>query len=110
MQEQWSSWAKNWVLKFQRSTSQVEGRNARLSETHHCLRGMSKQQITTDTILHNYWIKRDDDTTATERLFKFKPPDLFEWLCDNMPELAMPRQRKKQHNDINLPVDLIPAL
>ncbi|MDA0698201.1 MAG: DUF6399 domain-containing protein [Proteobacteria bacterium] len=110
MIEQWSSWAKHWVLKFQRSTSQVEGRNARLSETHHCLRGMSKLQIKTDTILHNVWNKRDDGTTATERLFKFKPPDLFEWLLSNMPELAMPRKSRKQHNYIAMPAALIPAI
>jgi hypothetical protein len=110
MIEQWSSWAKHWVLKFQRSTSQVEGRNARLSETHHCLRGMSKLQIKTDTILHNVWNKRDDGTTATERLFKFKPPDLFEWLLSNMSELAMPRKSRKQHNYIAMPAALIPAI
>lgn len=110
MIDQWSSWAKHWVLKFQRSTSQVEGRNARLSESHHCLRGMSNKQIKTDTILHNYWIKRDDGTTATERLFKIKPPDVFEWLLDNMPELALPRKYKKQHNYITMPADIIPAI
>jgi hypothetical protein len=100
MSPQWIDWAKHWVLKFQRSTSQVEGRNGRLSESHHCLRGLGKLQIQTDTILHNYWITRDDNTTAAERLFKFKPPNLFEWLCDNMPELAQPRQRWKKAKSI----------
>ena len=63
---------------------------------------------TPDTILHNYWIKRDDGTTATERLFKVKPPDVFEWLLDNMPELALPRKSRKQHY-ITLSADIIPA-
>jgi len=90
---QWKDWAKEWVLKFQRSTSQVEGRNARLSENHHCLRGMGALAIKSDTLLHNFWITRDDGTTAAERLFQFKPPNLFEWLCENMSELAQPRKR-----------------
>jgi len=96
MSPQWMDWSKDWVLKFQRSTSQVEGRNARLSEHHHCLRGLGELHIQSDTILSNFWITRDDNTTATERLFKFKPPNVFEWLCDNMPELAQPRQRWKK--------------
>ncbi len=99
----WDAWSKQLVSKFQRSTSQVEGHNARLSESHHCLRGMSALQIKADNILHNCWIKRDDGTTATERLFNFKPPDLFEWLVDNMPELALPRKRKKNQKDSILP-------
>ena len=107
---QWAAWAKHWVLKFQRSTSQVEGHNARLSESHHCLRGLSTLQIKTDSILHNYWITRDDGTTATERLFKFKPPDLFEWLVDNMPELALPRKRKKKFAGIALPLNVATAV
>ncbi len=94
----WNAWAKEWVLKFQRSTSQVEGRNARLDESHHRFRGMGELQIKTQTILHNFWITREDGTTAAERLFKFKPPNLFEWLLSNMPELGDPRQRKPKNN------------
>ena len=93
---QWVSWAKSWVCKFQRSSSQVEGHNARLSETHQCLRGMNPLHLKTDVILNNCWIVREDGTTATERLFKFKPPDLFEWLVNNMPELPLPRNRKNK--------------
>ena len=92
--ENWISWAQYWVLKFQRSTSQVEGRNARTSESHHCLRGLSALQIKSDVIIKNDWIKRGDNTTATERLFGIKPPDLFEWLVDHMPELPLPRKYK----------------
>lgn len=107
---QWEGWAKEWVLKFQRSTSQVEGRNARLSENHHCLRGMSSLQIKADTFLHNFWITRNDGTTAAERLFKFKPPNVFEWLCENMPELAEPRKRwNKRSTNVDAQLDVILA-
>ena len=95
LSDRWTSWAKDFVMKFQRSTSQIEGHNAILSERNHCLRGMSALHIKTDVVLNNHWIKRDDGKTATERLFKFKPPDLLQWLDDNMPELALPRKRRK---------------
>ena len=107
---QWCAWATEWVLKFQRSTSQVEGRNARLSEHHHRFRGMNESQIQTQTILHNFWITRQDGTTAAERLFKIKPPNLFEWLLKNMPELADPRQRKlKSANSVALSLTALAA-
>lgn len=98
LRERWDSWAQHWVLKFQRSTSQVEGRNARTSESHHCLRGLSAVQIQSDVIIKNNWITRADNTTATERLFGIKPPNLFEWLVDRMPELPLPRKYKEKNS------------
>ncbi len=106
----WMAWAKEWVLKFQRSTSQVEGRNARLSENHHCLRGLSELHIKAQTILHNFWITRDDNTTACERLFKEKPPNLFEWLCKKMPELPEPRKRWTKTKIASPPLEPIAAI
>jgi len=88
------AWAKSWVVKFQRASSQVEGRNGCLTKIHQSLRGISNLQLKTDTILHNFQIKRSDNTTACERLYKFKPPDLCEWLINYMPELAKPRKYK----------------
>jgi hypothetical protein len=37
-------------------------------------------QIKVLTIIHNFDIKRDDGTTAAQRLFEKPFPDLFEWL------------------------------
>jgi len=88
------AWAKEWVLKFQRSSSQVEGRNGCLTKIHQSLRGISELQLKTDTVLHNFQITRSDNTTACERLYKFKPPDLCEWLINYMPELGRPRKYK----------------
>lgn len=85
--------------KYQRTTSAIEGRNGLLSGFNHCARGMTELQLESQTILHNYYNKRADGTTATERLFEFKPPDLFEWLVVNMKELPLPRQRDKSKND-----------
>ena len=48
------------------------------------------------TVLHNYWLKRRDGTTAAERLFGKKPADLFEWLLARLPLPPRPaRQRSR---------------
>jgi hypothetical protein len=57
--------AGRWV----RSSSCVEGRNGYLSLRHHGRRGLSKKGPATLTVLHNYWIKRPDGTTAAEHFF-----------------------------------------
>ena len=49
------------------------------------------------TVLHNYFSRRADGTTAAERFFGQKPDDLFGWLLQRLPELprpAQPRPRK----------------
>jgi hypothetical protein len=62
---------------FQRSSSCVEGRNGVLSFRHHGLRGIPLRKRRCLTALHNFFIKRADDTTAAERFFESKPRDLF---------------------------------
>ena len=79
---------------FQRSSSCVEGRNGHLSLRHHGLHRLSDRKLTTLTVLHNYFIKRQDKTTAAERFFGEKPRNLFEYLLQRMPDL--PRPAKKQ--------------
>jgi hypothetical protein len=46
------------------------------------------------TVLHNFWSRRGDGTTAAERFFEQKPQDLFEWLLDEMPDLPHPAQKR----------------
>jgi len=70
---------------FQRSSSCVEGRNGYLSFRHHSLHHISKRKLNALTIIHNYFIKRHDNTTAGERFFNRKPHDLFEHLLEKMP-------------------------
>ena len=35
-------------------------------------------------VIHNYWLKRSDGSTAAERFFEVPHDDLFEWLLDHM--------------------------
>ena len=92
----WLDWAKAMTVKYQRTTSAIEGRNARLAHHYFSSRGIRKAHICVLTILHNFWIKRDDDTTAAERLCDFKPPNLFEYLLKNMDNLPLLRIRNKK--------------
>jgi len=93
LNDDWKSWGMAMTLKYQRSTSAIEGRNAKLSQHYFSSRGIRATHITPLTVIHNFWIKRHDKTTAAERLCGYKPPDLFEYLLQNMPGVPMPRQR-----------------
>jgi hypothetical protein len=70
---------------FQRSSSCVEGRNGQLSLFHHALHRLSGAKLHALTIIHNYFIRRADGTTAAERLFGQPHEDLFEWLVARTP-------------------------
>ena len=78
---------------FQRSSSCVEGRNAQLSLYHHGLHRLSDGKLGALTVIHNYFKKRADRTTAAERFFGAKPKVLFEWLLENMDFPVRPRKR-----------------
>jgi len=88
--------AKEYAHLFQRSSSCVEGRNAQLSLIHHGLHRLSNRKLQALTAIHNYYIKRPDDTTAAERFFEKKPHDMFEWLLDHMELPARPRNILKK--------------
>lgn len=75
---------------FVRSTSAVEGRNGRLALWHHHLHRLSARRLSALTVLHNYWIRRSDGSTAAERFFEVPHDDLFEWLLDHMALPARP--------------------
>jgi hypothetical protein len=63
---------------FQRSSSNVEGRNGYLSLRHHQLRGLDhprKRECL--TAIHNFFLARADGTTAAERFFGQKPRSMF---------------------------------
>ncbi len=80
---------------FQRSSSCVEGRNAQLSLRHHGMHRLSNEKLKALTVVHNYYLKRPDGTTAAERLFENKPIDMYEWLIKNMPPPPRPRSKIK---------------
>jgi hypothetical protein len=75
---------------FQRSTSCVEGRNGRLGLFQHGLHALHPQKLSALTIIHNYFITRDDGTTAAERFFGHPPESLFEWLVERFDGPARP--------------------
>ena len=93
--EGWVSWCQDFCTKYQRTSSPVEGRNGYLSKLHHAGRGFSGQSLKVLTIIHNFDLKRDDGTTAAQRLFNHAFPDVFEWMLEQVGDLPMPRQSAK---------------
>lgn len=75
--QQWWVWAEWMVVKFQRTSSPVEGRNGYLSRLHHNGRGFSAHRLQVLTVIHNFALKRTDGSTAAQRLFGRQFPDLF---------------------------------
>ena len=103
----WQNWAQEMVGKFHRASSAVEGRNGFLSQIYHNHRGLSSKRLKALTVMHNYFITRSDGSTAAQRLFDEKPPDLFEWLLHQMGELPLPR-KPRRHVKSN-PLNLLPV-
>ena len=63
---------------FQRSSSNVEGRNGYLSLRNHQLRGLDHpRKRACLTAMHNFFLTRADGTTAAERFFGQKPRSMF---------------------------------
>jgi len=68
---------------FQRSSSNVEGRNGYLSLRNHALRGLDPpRKRTCLTAIHNFFLTRADGTTAAERFFGQKPRSMFAAILD----------------------------
>jgi hypothetical protein len=100
----WQNWAQEMVGKFHRASSAVEGRNGFLSQIYHNNRGLDSNRLKALTVMHNYFTTRSDGSTAAQRLFGERPPDLFEWLLHRMGELPLPRKPRKRvkSNPLNL--------
>jgi hypothetical protein len=87
-QEQLRHEAKRLAAVFQRSSSNVEGRNGYLSLRCHQLRGLNlPRKRACFTTIHNFFITRSDGTTAAERFFGQKPRSMFDAILDSV-ELA----------------------
>ena len=78
---------------FQRSSSCVEGRNGYLSLRHHGLHHLSDRKLAVLTVIHNFFIRRDDNTTAAERFFEKSHKDMVEALVQKMPYPPRPGKR-----------------
>jgi Family of unknown function (DUF6399) len=81
---------------FVRTSSAVEGRNGRLSLHHHALKTLQPDKLTALTAIHNFLIRRFDGTTAAERFFGQKPPDLMAHLVTTLPMLGRPAARRRR--------------
>jgi Family of unknown function (DUF6399) len=70
--------AKRLAAVFQRSSSNVAGRNGSLSLRSHQLRGLDlPRKRHCFTAMHNFFLARPDGTTAAERFFSQKPRSMF---------------------------------
>jgi hypothetical protein len=77
-QSQLKQQAKELAEVFQRSSSNVEGRNGYLSLRNHQLRGLDRpRKRECLTAIHNFFLRRADGTTAAERFFGRKPRSMF---------------------------------
>jgi hypothetical protein len=70
---------------FQRSSSNVEGRNGYLSLRNHQLRGLDHpRKRACLTAVHHFFLTRADGTTAAERCFGQKPCSMFAAILDSV--------------------------
>ena len=77
-QDQLKAKAAQLAEVFQRSSSNVEGRNGYLSLRNHQLRGLDHpRKRACLTAVHNFLLTRPDGTTAAERFFGQKPRSMF---------------------------------
>lgn len=88
------SLAKECSNLFQRSSSCVEGRNGQLSLRHHSFHKLSNSKLLALTTVHNFFIKRQDGSTAAQRFFAQKPRDLFSWLLEHVHFPARPAKKR----------------
>jgi hypothetical protein len=87
-QDQLHSEAKRLAGVFQRSSSNVEGRNGSLSLRSHQRRGLDlPRKRECFTAIHNFFLTRPDGTTAAERFFGQKPRSMFAAILESV-ELA----------------------
>ena len=87
--------AEELCRKFQRTSSQVEGRNGYLSMINHNQRGFDENRLKVLTVVHNFDIYGIDGKTPAERLFgdKIKHDKIIDYLIQNFGDLALPRKR-----------------
>ena len=83
---------------FQRSSSNVEGRNGVLALRHHSIHHLTQRKLSALTVVHNFGTTREDGTTAAQRFFGHKPRDLFEHLLMTLPPPRRPAARRLLSN------------
>ncbi len=82
---------------FQRSSSNVEGRNGYLSLRNHQLRGLDlPRKRDCLTAIHNFFLTRPDGTTAAERFFGQKPRSMFAAILNSVVLPPAPRSPQRK--------------
>src|SRR5215510_6960341 len=90
-QDQLHDEAKRLAMVFQRSSSNVEGRNGYLSLRSHQLRGLDLlRKRECFTAIHNFFLTRPDGTTAAERFFGQKPRSMFAAILESVELVPTP--------------------
>jgi hypothetical protein len=80
---------------FQRSSSNVEGRNGFLALLHHSLHHLCPRKLRALTVIHNYMIRRrSDGLTPAERFFEQSHDALFQHLLLTLPPPKRPAARR----------------
>ena len=105
----WTKWAKRMSLRYQRTSSAVEGRNGYLSRINNNSRGISKKRLKVMTVLHNFDTRNDEGTTPGQRFFNIDFPDLFETILVHIGEMPRPRKRRNGSNSNTLITQPVPA-
>jgi len=82
------------VHLFQPSSSCVEGRNGQLALRHHALHRLSDRKLNALKVVHNFYLQREDGTTAAERFFDTPPGDLFAYLLEHVDIPGFPAQKR----------------
>jgi hypothetical protein len=97
------------VNLFQPSSSCVEGRNGQLALRHHALHRISDQKLNALKVVHNFYLRRADATTAAERFFGQQPDSLFSHLLNNVNLPGFPAKKRpyvKQRISLSTPEKL----
>ena len=87
-------WANAMCSLFQRTSSAIEGRNGWLAQINVCGRGLTEKSLRSQTTIHNYFLKRQNGTTACERLSGIKLDYLFEFILKKIDKLSDSRVKK----------------
>jgi hypothetical protein len=80
---------------FARSSSAIEGRNGRLSLWRHGQRRLDGKKLAALTVIHNFWIRRADGSTAAERFFEQEQRDLWTELLEKLPYPSRPAAKRR---------------
>jgi hypothetical protein len=94
-------WGDRIVQSFQRSSSQVEGRNGYLAFVHKANRGLPENRLQVLTVIHNFDIRREDGSTPAQRLFDRNFPNLFEHILKNVTGFVEPRKKRRNSLIVN---------